>query len=163
MKRVVYFLLLVCATGCFGKKPVKTAHKGESIPAFSLFLADSSTYFNTANLPAGRPVVFFYFGPGCPYSRAQMDEIIKDMKEFKETQFVIFTTSPFDEMKWFYRNYHLDKYPNVIIGIDYTNFFIKYFDVKGVPFLAVYNGKRILKEAFAGQTPVKQLRSVAAG
>lgn len=163
MKKVICLLLLVCMAGCFSKEPAKTKHKGEHMPAFPLFLVDSSTYFNTASLPAGKPIVFFYFGPGCPYSRAQMDEIIGDMNEFKDIQLVIFTTSPFDEMKWFYKNYHLDKYSNVIIGIDHTNFFMKYFDVKGVPFLAVYGGDKILKEAFAGQTPVKQLRKVAAG
>jgi len=161
MKNKVCLLLFLLLAGCYSKEPVRTAHKGEPIPAFPLFLADSSTYFNTSSLPAGKPVVFFYFGPRCPYSRAQMEGIIDDMEKFKEVEWVIFTTSPFHEMKWFYKNYKLDTYPNVITGVDYTNFFIKYFEPPGVPYLAIYGPDKRLKAAFDGQTPVRQLRSIA--
>jgi thiol-disulfide isomerase/thioredoxin len=147
--------------GCYHKEAAKTAHKREVLPDFKLFLVDSSTYFNTASLPNGKPVVFFYFGPGCPYSRAQMQGIIDDMEKFKDLQFVIFTTAPFNEMKWFYKNYKLDKYKNIITGLDYTNFFVNYFKTDGVPYLAIYGRDKRLNDAFDGQMPVSQIKTVA--
>lgn len=161
MKMISSLLLIVFLVGCFGREPIRTSHKGELMPEFSLFLADSSTYFNTASLQGGRPVIFFYFGPSCPYSRAQMEDILANVGKLKDIQFVLFATSPFEEMKWFYKHYELDKYRNMVIGVDYTNFFIKYFDAKGVPYLAIYGHDRMLKEAFEGKVPARQLRSIA--
>lgn len=161
MKIIFSLLLMASLAGCFGREPLKTSHKGEIVPKFSLFLADSSTYFNTATLREGKPVIFFYFGPGCPYSRAQMEDIIANIDKLKDIQFVLFTTSPFDEMKRFYQHYHLYKHNNMVIGVDYTNFFIQYFDAKGVPYLAIYGRDRKLKEVFEGKVSVKQLRTIA--
>ena len=94
-----------------------------------LFLADSSTYYNTVNLPLNKSVVLFYFGPKCPHSRVQMQGIIDKMDQFKDIQFIIFTTAPFSEMKWFYNKYELNKYPNIKTGVDFSNYFVKYFNI----------------------------------
>ncbi len=161
MKYATFLLLLVFIIGCYSKEPEKTAHKQDPLPYFNLLLADSSTYFSTKDLPNGKPVVLFYFGPHCPYSRAQMQGIIDNIAKFKDLQFVVFTTSPFDEMKWFYKNYQLNKYANIITGVDYTNFFANYFKTDGVPYLAIYGRDKRLNDAFEGQMPVTQIKSVA--
>lgn len=161
MKNVSSLLLVVVIVGCFSREPAKTEHKGDSVPEFTLFLADSSTYFNTKSLQGGRPVVFFYFGPGCPYCRGQMEEIIKDNDRLKDIQFVLLTTSRFEEMRWFYKRYQLDKYRNMIIGLDYNNFFNKYFNTNSVPYIAIYDRNRKLKEAFDGRMPARQMRAIA--
>jgi hypothetical protein len=159
-KIVCSTLSLLILAGCAHKEPVKTGREGQRIPDFSLFLVDSSTYLQTATLPVGQPVVFFYFGHHCPYSRAQMEGIIDDMESFRNVQFVLTTTFPFDEMKGFYRKYQLDKYPNVKVGVDYRNFFPAYFKATGVPYIAIYGRDDRLKDAFEGQMPVSQLRSI---
>lgn len=161
MKITFSFLLVIFIAGCFGRKPIKSNHEGESIPQFSLFLADSSTYFKTASLKGGKPVVFFYFGPGCPYCRAQMDDFIDNADKLKDIQIVLLTTSPFEEMKWFYEHYKLGMYHNMVVGVDYTNFFRGYFGTNGVPYLAVYGQDKKLREVFDGKVSVRQLRSVA--
>lgn len=161
MKTIQSLLLLLLLAGCFGHEPVQTSHKGERIPEFSLLLADSSTYFNTKSLKEGKSLILFFFGPGCPYSRGQMEEIIANAEKLKDIQFILLTTAPFEEMKWFYKQYQLDKYHNMITGVDYTSFFGPYFDAKAVPYFAIYGRDRALREVFEGKVPVKQLRSIA--
>lgn len=161
MRIIFSLMLIVCLIGCARLEPAKTNHKGEHVPEFSLFLADSSTYFNTTSLHGGKPVIFFYFGPSCPYSRGQMDDFISNARKLKDVQLVLLTTWPFEEMKWFYKHYQLEKYDNMITGVDYTNFFNKYFNASGVPYIAIYDRNRKLKEAFDGKVPVRQVCNIA--
>ena len=49
------FKLIIIAglllAGCYAKDAEKTGHEGEKIPSFNLLLSDSTTYFNTKNVP----------------------------------------------------------------------------------------------------------------
>jgi thiol-disulfide isomerase/thioredoxin len=161
MKAIALILSMAFLAGCSSnREPIKTAHKGQRLPDFDLLLVDSSTYFNTSSLNNDKPVVLFYFGPYCPYSRAEMQGIIDNMDKLRGVHFLIFTTYPFSQMKAFYKKYRLDAYPNITVGLDYKNFFPDYFKTSIVPFLAVYGKNMRLNEAFEGQTPATQLNAV---
>ncbi|GAA3946157.1 hypothetical protein GCM10022209_47800 [Chitinophaga oryziterrae] len=129
----------------------ETGKEGKPLPIFSLLLADSTTYFTTRSIPAGKPVVLFYFGTHCPYSHAQMEEIVSEMDKMKDIRFYLITTAPFNEMKAFCKQYALNEYPNVTVGRDYTEFFSNYYEARGVPFTAIYRKNKILHEAFIGK------------
>jgi len=161
MKYFFILILLITTWGCIDREPVKTGREGKGLPSFDLLLYDSTTYFNTNNIPAGEPVVLFYFSPQCPYCRAQMEEIIKDISTLKNIRFYVFTTWPFREMKDFYNHYQLYKYPNIMVGVNYTNFFIDYFKVQGVPYTAIYSKDKHLNNAFLGKIHVKQIKKIA--
>jgi hypothetical protein len=159
MNTVKSLLLFILLSSCYGKTPpLKTGLEGKELPSFNLLLADSVTYFNTEALSIGIPIVMFYFGPNCPYSRAQMEEIINNIKIFGKTKFCIFTTWSFNEMKDFYNYYKLYKYPNILTGVDYSNSFATYFKAMGVPYLAIYNKNRKLNHAFVGKMNSHQLK-----
>lgn len=161
MKKItIMFLLAAMLLGCDSRKAEKTGLEGKPLPSFSLFLADSSTYFNTSSIAAGNPVVLLYFGPHCPYSRTQMEAIIEDMNILQDIRFYIFTTAQFEEMKSFYNEYQLHKYPNIIAGIDYTGFFENYFKVIGVPYTAIYGKEKKLRKSFSGTVYGKQIKEV---
>ena len=161
MKYISLFLLLSALVGCFAKDPLKTGLEGNPLPSFNLLLADSITHFNTSKIPTGRPIVLFYFGPHCPYSRAQMDNIVKDMAILKDIRFYIFTSYSFGEMKSFYNHYQLKKYLNITTGVDTENFFGNYFEARGVPYLAIYNKDKRLNKAFIGKMYGSQIKEVA--
>ena len=158
-----YLLLFIVITvvGCYERKPEITGLEGKPIPSFKLLLSDSSTYFDTKTIPAGKPTVLFYISPQCPYCRAQMNEIIEDMDRLKNIHFYVFTAWPFTAMKQFYSNYQLNKYPNITAGIDYTNFFGKYFKASGVPYTAIYNKDKKLNAVFVGSIGVKEIKKSA--
>ena len=105
--------------------------------------------------------VFFYFGPYCPYSRAQMEEIIEDMDKLKNIRLYLLTNAPYNQMMDFYNYYNLKKYSNITVARDYTGFFLKYFEVEGVPYLAVYGKDKRLKTAFKGEVYGKQIKRSA--
>jgi len=162
MKNTILLLILAILSGCYGPKtPLKTGLEGKALPAFNLLLTDSSTYVNTGNLPNSQPIVLFCFSPRCPYCRAQMDEIVGDMASLKGIRFYVLTTWPFAEMKDFYRHYQLNTFSNVVVGLDYTHFFVDYFKAEGIPYLAIYGRDKRLKGAFMGNVYSNQIKEVA--
>lgn len=161
MKKIAILFLFAGIAGCYDRKPVKTGLEGTTMPSFDLFLADSSTYFNTGNIAAGKPAALLFFGPHCHYSRMQTEEIIEDMNNIKDIQFYLFTMARFEEMKNFYNEYQLHRYSNITVGIDYTGFFGNYFKVQGVPYTAIYGKERKLKGVFSGVVYGKQIKKIA--
>ena len=146
---------------CSDKTPSKTGLEGKSLPSFSILLPDSLTYFNTKNEAPGKPVVLFYFGPYCRYSQAQMREIIKNINGLQGIRFFALTSSQFVDMKKFYTAYNLNRYPNITVGVDYTNFFSSYFKATAVPYMAIYDKNMKLNEVFSGGIYSWKIKEVA--
>jgi thiol-disulfide isomerase/thioredoxin len=161
MKSTFVYALALIFVGCFGKEPENTGLEGKSLPSFKLFLEDSTTYFDTKDIPSGKPVVLFLFGPHCPYSKSQVEEIVNNMQSLKDIQFYFFTTWSFRELKQFYKMYDLKQHPNIVAGVDYTNFFADHFSAEGVPYIAIYGKDKKLKKAFIGKIKSSQIQSVA--
>jgi len=162
MKSLLILTLVFGLSACKNnpQKP-KTGLEGKSIPSFSLLLSDSTTRLNTANIPSGQPVVLFFFGPYCPYSRAEMADIVTNMKQLKNIRFYAFTNAQFPDMKAFANYFKLQNYSNVVTGIDYTNFFADYFKAPGVPYLAFYDAQKRLKEVHIGQVDISEIKQLA--
>ena len=140
--------------------PVEEGMVGQLIPSFDILLPDSVTYVNVQSTSEGMSTVLFYFGPECPYCQQQMKEIIKGMGDFNGVQFYILTLYPLKDIVDFYREFKLDKYPNIKVGTDYKYFFGQYFKTQSFPFLAVYGKNKKLKGAYMGVLPIDQLRNV---
>jgi thiol-disulfide isomerase/thioredoxin len=141
----------------------KTGLEGKPMPEFSILLSDSSTYLNSKKFSKGQPIVLFCFGPHCPFSRAQMDELISNISSMKDMKVYAITPWPFSEMKSFKEDYSLSKYPNIVIGYDSANFLGSYFKMKGVPFTVVYDKDKKLKGSFLGKTSSDEIRKVVKG
>ncbi len=162
MKKITLALCLVTLFGCKNTRPpVITGFEGKPLPAFTLLLSDSVTYINTQNIPIGKPVVLFYFSPKCPYCRAEMSDIVKDITLLKNLEIYVFTNWSFSAMKQFYDEYQLNKYPNLKVGVDYANYFEGNFNAYGVPYIAIYRKDGLLNKAFVGKIDVQLIKDVA--
>jgi thiol-disulfide isomerase/thioredoxin len=161
VKLITLFLLSINIYGCFNRPTEKTGLEGNTMPSFDLLLEDSITNLNTANIPSGKPIVLFFFGPYCPYSRVQMESIVTNIKSLTNIQFYIFTRSPFKDMKLFSTYYQLRKYKNIAVGIDYTNYFGSYFKTPGVPYTAIYDTKKRLKQVLIGKSSAALIKDIA--
>lgn len=159
MKKLSVALLMVVLAGCYAREPQETGREGKPLPVFSLLLSDSTTHFSTGSISAGKPAVLFYFGPHCPYSHAQMEEIIDHMDELEDINFYLITPAPYPEMMEFYKQYSLEEYPNVVVGRDTTNFFGDYYKAPGVPFLAIYRKDKIMHEAYVGKLDADEIKN----
>jgi hypothetical protein len=161
MKYLTILFILSVLTGCYSKEPEITGLEGKPLPSFKLFLEDSTTNFDMQMIPKGKPVVLLYFGPHCPYSRAQVEEIVNHIELLKDIHFYFFTTWSFRELKLFCTEYQLKKYPNIVAGVDYTNFFANYIGAEGVPYMAIYGRDKLLRKAFIGNVKSKQIKYIS--
>lgn len=160
MKYLNIVLVSIVLSGCFGREPQKTGMEGETLPSFKLLMEDSTTYFDMKDIPKGKPFALLYFGPYCPYSRAQVEEIVNNIESVKGTKFYFFTSWPIKDLKKFSAHYQLKKYPNISTGRDYEDFFPNYMSAKAVPFMAFYDKEKRLKKAFLGKINIGDIKSV---
>jgi thiol-disulfide isomerase/thioredoxin len=130
---------------------VKTGMEGRLLPSFDLLLADSTTHFNTTAIPTGQPFIVIGFSPWCTHCQAETRDIIKHIQQFKDIRIYYVTPYPFDEMKAFYRGFKLAQYPNITMGRDLKDVFLPYFKAPGVPYTAVFDSKKRLRQAMPSQ------------
>lgn len=159
--RSSYAIFLLALLGsCFGKQPVlKTGLEGKPLPEFTILLQDS-TSFKSTSIPGEKPFILFYFSPGCPYCRAQMREFAKTKAKTKSISIYALATESMNEVKAFYKEFALDKVPNIKVGVDNTYFLDNYFHPDGVPYMAVYGKNRELKRVFSGKTDLNLVSDV---
>jgi peroxiredoxin len=161
MKQFNLFLVMICLAGCWGKTRDSSGLEGEKLPAFSLQKADSITYLNTNDIPKGKEFVLFYFSPYCPYCRAQLEDIIKNIRELRHIQFYLVTHFPLSDMREFTKEYKLTSYPNISVSRDTADFTARYFKTPGFPYTAIYNKDKRLVKTFVGMITSKQIQAVA--
>lgn len=161
MKQITLISLIVCLASCFGVTPEKTGKERKPMPDFDLLLTDSTTWLNTRNIPAGKPIALLYYSPNCPYCKALTQEIIEEMDELKNIQFYFISSFPMPTLKAYSKAYQLAKYPNIITGMDTSRLMHDYFNAPGIPYLAIYDKDKKLKQAFLGKISGNQIKKVA--
>ena len=87
MKPIIHLMLLASIAGCSNPNRITTGLEGKTLPAFNILLSDSLTKFSTAQIPKGQSVILFYFGPYCPYSKAELADILEHMQSFHSVRF----------------------------------------------------------------------------
>lgn len=147
----LFFLLLIYLSGCYSKVSDKTGLEGQPMPSFKLLLPDSTTYLDSKDLKVGRPIVLLYYSPRCPYCRAQIKNIIENIDKLGDILFCLVTNYSLKEMKQFGKTYNLNKYHNIINGQDINNSVSNYYEVQGVPYLAIYGKNKKLNQVFEGK------------
>lgn len=156
---IVVFLLIM---GCFGRRAkVISGLEGQTLPTFNLLLTDSSTRINTNNIPKGKPFVLFYFSPFCPYCRAQTEELREEINSVRELQFYFVSAFPLYQVRIFEDHYGLSKYKNITVAQIKDTMFSKYFKISGVPYIAVYNRDKHLKEVLLGKVNASDIVKAA--
>lgn len=132
----------------------------ENIPPFKILKADS-TWFTPANLKKDKPVMIIYFSPDCTHCQHLVYEMKPKMKEFADTQIVMVTfTEPtmLKMLKTFNRDFDLAKYPNLTVGTEGHTYVVQqYYQVKTTPYIAVYNRKGKLVQAFEKSPTMAEL------
>ncbi|SDF60512.1 TlpA family protein disulfide reductase [Chitinophaga filiformis] len=135
MKRYLGILLMgVVLTNCGIK---------ETIPDISLQMPDSTSYFNIARIPKGKPLLLIYYQPYCEACRAEWKDIAANMEKLKDVQFCLITDHPYNDMMAFYKNYNLEQYPNVMVGRDSGHVFMRRYKPNATPYNVFFDkGKR---------------------
>ena len=140
----------------------KTGMEGRLLPAFDLLLPDSVTHFNTTDIPTGKPIIIIGFSPTCTHCGAETEDIVNHITQFNNFRIYFVTSYPFNEMKGFYHYFKLNRYPNITMGQDSSNYFMNYFKAQEIPFTTIFDSKKRLIQAFGNQIdPTTLLKLVA--
>lgn len=162
MKILINVLIILMLSSCHENKPkIKTGLEGKAMPAIDLLLADNNAHLNTGNIKTGKPTILFAFEPWCPYCKAQTRSIISHIESLKEIDIYFVTNSAYPQFKVFYDKFELAKYPNIKAGIDYTYEFANYFKTSSVPYMAIYDKDKKLKQVLKGKNYISTIKDIA--
>ncbi len=133
--------------------------KYPTLPAFNILETDSSTFFNTYDIPKGRPTALLFFDPDCGHCKATIRMITQNIDSVDNIDFYIFTARHDMQMiRDFAKKFKLAKYKNIkVIGMDEEFFFFSYYKVKFVPDIALYDDNKHFLKLFEGSVPLKEL------
>ncbi|MET0637793.1 MAG: thioredoxin [Chitinophagaceae bacterium] len=109
-----------------------------------LLLVDSNTVMTSEGLNEERPFMLILFSPECEHCKKATEDIINNIGLFKDIDIIMATPLPFDEMKKFYTDYQLSRFPNIVMGRDHRFMLPSYYQVRYLPFLAFYGKNRKL-------------------
>lgn len=124
--------------------------KYPTIPEFTLYKAPDSTAFNREDLQKKKNTIFIVFSPECSHCQHETEMLIQNIRKFRNTQFVMLTYLPYNEMMDFYNHYHIGGYPQITMARDTKFFFPIYFKVRNLPSLFIYDKSGHLKKSFEG-------------
>ncbi|MDE3211837.1 MAG: redoxin domain-containing protein [Bacteroidota bacterium] len=125
-----------------------------TIPEFTVFKAPDSTAFTRNDLKKRKPTVFIIFSPECEHCQHETEALLADISQFKNTQIVMITYLPYQEMIQFYKDYKIADYPEITMARDTQFFFPVFFKIRNLPSIFVYDKKRQLVTNFEGSVKV---------
>lgn len=156
MKKWIYSLAMaLMATGAFAQSDTPAYKRNPTLPALNLLNADS-TALNTASLK-NQPVILMYFSPTCDHCKQQMADMLKRMDDLGKYQLVLATYQPLADMKHFYSDYKLSQYHNITIGRDAQFKLPPFFQIRSLPYLALYDKKHQLITTYEGNVTVEKI------
>lgn len=136
-----------------------SCHPKSNMPELNLLLLDSSTVFNTKDIPAGKPSLLIFFSPDCEHCQTETFDLLKNIDSLKEINFYFITTDPFQRMEVFNRYFQLQKYANITLGRDYKYSFVSNFKQAIPPYTVLYDKYKYARVVISGQVLASQIIS----
>ena len=153
-------LLVITSTGSFAQEKTDETPvylRFPTIPQFKVSKAADSSEFTRDNLKKRVNTLFFLFSPDCNHCQHETEEIIKNIKKFKDAQIVMITYFPWDQMMPFYNHYKIANYPQITMARDNNYFFPTFFSMKTFPSTYLYDKKGNFKKSFEGAVNVQEI------
>ena len=147
---------------CFSQTSTKkdnapTYISNPAIPDFKVYMAPDSTLFTNENFRKNNSTLIMIFSPECGHCQHVTNLLIDDINHFKNTQILMTTWLPYNEMISFYNNYKIANYPQITMGWDKADFFLPYYHVQSFPMLIAYDKKGKLIRAFDGNVKMETI------
>jgi thioredoxin-related protein len=147
-------ILLNAQTDSIAQPPYK---RFPTVPPFRLLMPDSSTYFTKADIPKKTAVLIMAFSPDCDHCQKETTELIQNIDKFKKIQIVMATWQPFAAMRKYYVDYKLYQHENIRVGRDVSFILPPFYNIRNLPFLALYNKKGNLITVDEGSLPMTKV------
>ncbi|MFD0766189.1 TlpA family protein disulfide reductase [Mucilaginibacter lutimaris] len=152
MKRALLMLTLLIAAACTSAQttpPVIAPYK---------IVTTKDVNSTPADLKKNQPVMLIYFAPDCGHCQKLISDMKPFMKDFSKIQVVMITFTDIRMVKTFQNDYGLTAYPNFTLGTEgYTYTVQKYYQLKHTPYIAIYDHKGKLVQAYEKPPEMKEL------
>jgi thiol-disulfide isomerase/thioredoxin len=160
MKNIIIIVLSISFTGCLHPPQPKTGQEGQKLPSFSMNLIDGKTHLNTDSIEPGKPFVILFFSTDCPTCRAEIRDLIDHNTQMGDIKFYLLTNHPLSDLNKFSNQFQLNKYKNIVVGVDSKNYFASYLYITTVPYLAIYDKEKRLKQVMVGKTRYEEVKKL---
>lgn len=128
-----------------------------TVPQFTVNKVADSSAFTREDLKKKTQTVFFIFSPDCKYCQHETEDIIKHLKDFKNTQILMISHYPLEEVKEYYNHYNIGDYPQITMAHDSKYFFPIFFGLTNLPSTFIYDKKGNLKKSFEGSVKIEKI------
>jgi thioredoxin-related protein len=139
------------------KNNTPTYISNPAIPDFKVYTAPDSTLFTNKNFHKNKSTLIMVFSPECGHCQHVTNLLLDNINHFKNTQILMTTWLPYNEMISFYNNYKIANYPQITMGWDKADFFLPYYHVQSFPMLIAYDKKGKLIRAFDGNVKMETI------
>ncbi|MEP6952316.1 MAG: redoxin domain-containing protein [Ginsengibacter sp.] len=163
MKRIYFLsaLIFICLESfCQADSTAPVYMRFPTIPQFTVYRAPDSTAFTKNDLQKKKPVVFMIFSPDCEHCQHETEALLANIDKLKNTQILMITYLPYEEMIEFYKKYKIADYPQITMARDTKFFFPVFFKVRNLPSLFIYDKKGNFKKNFEGSVKIDSLSQV---
>ena len=154
-------VLLLLSAGSFAQENTAEEQpvylRFPTIPQFSVYKAPDSSLFTRDDLKKKMNTVIIMFSPECHHCQQETQDIIKNIRQFKNTQILMITYFPWKEMMPFYAGFRIFNYPQIIMARDNNYFFPTFFKLRNFPSTFIYDKKGNLKKSFEGTVKIEDI------
>jgi len=159
MKTTIFILLVFLLQAC--REPLSDSPRNvdKRLPEFDYQLLDSVTSIKSSEFKKDKPIMLFIFDPECMYCNGLLQNIIDNINDFECANIYMISYVKIGRLKEYSSSKKLNQYSNLIVGRDKSGATLKYFELKNVPFIAVYDKHHKLKASFHGVTSTSVLRN----
>ena len=160
--KLAFGIVLLLSSFCFAQKDsIAPAYKRyPTVPAFQLFLNDSTVKYTKESLPKNRPTLIMLFSPDCEHCQHHAEQIFANKEALKNINIVMVTSSPIYRMKEFAETYRLNEMENVVVAKDPYYLLIGFYEIKGLPYMAMYDKKGKLIQTFEGSLGIDKILEI---
>ena len=158
------FLLAICTflgVAVFAQNAaIEPAYKRiPTVPPFNLALASDSSIFTKENLRKKKPLIIMVFSPDCDHCLHATEDLIKNIKLFKNTEILLASSLSYESVQKFYRDLNLASYKNIHVGYDNKRFLNSFFEVRNFPSIFLYDKKGKFMKDFLDHPDFKNISS----
>lgn len=111
----------------------------------------------TKNDLTAKPTVVMFFSPSCDHCQRQIRDLQNVYDQLKEFEFVLACYVKPAELVKFIEEYDMNKYPLFKVGIDTKYILPPFYNIKSLPFIALYDKKGKLIQVKEGNMKVDDM------
>lgn len=135
-----------------------------SMPDFTLIKAPDSTIVKSSDIDKSGLVVIKYFSPNCKHCQNEAEDMVRYKDSLKNIKTIWMAGDWFslEQINGFREKYKLDELNPISIGQNYKGDLIMFYDLKSVPYAAVYKDNQFIKD-FRSKFNVRDLIKINNG